>query len=142
LTFVAFLAVYREGAETALFYQALFNEGPHAILPVAFGLLAGGATLAVVFTLFYRFGVRIPLREFFGVTSVLLYYMAFVFAGKGIYELQEGNAISATFIYHFPTIDWLGLYPTWQTLMAQLPLLILFAVAVLKTFWPRRSVAL
>src|SRR6185369_10675543 len=28
LTFVAFLAVYREGAEVALFYQALFNEGP------------------------------------------------------------------------------------------------------------------
>ena len=27
LAFVAFLAVYREGAETALFYQALFNEG-------------------------------------------------------------------------------------------------------------------
>ena len=33
LAFVAFLAVYREGAETALFYQALFNEGPHVALP-------------------------------------------------------------------------------------------------------------
>jgi hypothetical protein len=76
------------------------------------------------------------------VTSVLLYYMAFVFTGKGIRELQEGNAISATFISHFPTVDWLGLYPTWQTLMAQLTLLILFAFAVLKTFWPRRSVTL
>jgi hypothetical protein len=68
--------------------------------------------------------------------------MAFVFTGKGIRELQEGNAISATFISHFPTLDWLGLYPTWQTLIAQLTLLILFAFAVLRTFWPRRSVAL
>ena len=31
LAFVAFLAVYREGAETALFYQALFNEGSHVV---------------------------------------------------------------------------------------------------------------
>src|SRR5207253_11289761 len=133
LTFVAFLAVYREGAETALFYQALFDEGSVAV-PLSLGILVGFAALAVIFTLFYRFGVRIPLRPFFGVTSVLLYYMAFVFMGKGIRELQEGNAMSASFI-HFPTVDWLGLYPTWETLLAQLALLVLFAFAVLKTFW-------
>ena len=91
LAFVAFLAVYREGAETALFYQALFNEGPHVALPISLGIVVGFAALAVIFTLFYRFGVRIPLRPFFRVTSVLLYYMAFVFMGKGIRELQEGN---------------------------------------------------
>ena len=142
LAVVAFLAVYREGAETALFYQALINEGSNTLLPITAGILVGFAVLAVIFTLFYRFGVRIPLRPFFGVTSVLLYYMAFVFTGKGIRELQEGNAISATFISHFPTLDWLGLYPTWQTLAAQLTLLVLFAFAVLKTFWPRRSVSL
>jgi len=142
LAVVAFLAVYREGAETALFYQALINEGSNAVLPISLGLVTGFAALAVIFTLFYRFGLRIPLRPFFGVTSVLLYYMAFVFTGKGIRELQEGDAISATFISHFPTIDWLGIYPTWQTLTAQLTLLILFAFALLKTFWPRRSVAL
>src|SRR5882762_8812197 len=81
LAFVAFLAVYREGAETALFYQALFNEGPNVTLPISVGIVAGFAVLAVIFTLFYRYGVRIPLRPFFSVTSVLLYYMAFVFIG-------------------------------------------------------------
>ena len=141
LAIVAFLAVYREGAETALFYQALANEGTNILIPLLLGILAGFAALAVIFTLFYRFGVKIPLRPFFGVTSVLLYYMAFVFMGKGIRELQEGNAMSATFI-RFPTVDWLGLYPTWETLMAQLALLLLFAFAVLKTFWPKRSVTL
>ncbi len=93
LAFVAFLAVYREGAETALFYQALFNEGSGVALPIALGIVVGLALLAVIFTLFYRYGVRIPLRPFFSVTSVLLYYMAFVFIGKGVRELQEGNAI-------------------------------------------------
>jgi high-affinity iron transporter len=142
LAFVAFLAVYREGAETALFYQALFNEGPHLTLPISLGIVVGFAVLAVIFTLFYRFGVRIPLRPFFSVTSVLLYYMAFVFMGKGIRELQEGNAIPITRIRGLPTIEALGIYNTWQTILAQMLLLALFVFAVAKTFWPKRSVTL
>jgi high-affinity iron transporter len=142
LAFVAFLAVYREGAETALFYQALFNEGPHVVLPISLGIVVGFALLGVIFTLFYKFGVRIPLRPFFSVTSVLLYYMAFVFMGTGIRELQEGNAIPITAIPGFPTIEALGLYPTWQSVLAQLVLLGLFVFAVAKTFWPKRSVTL
>jgi high-affinity iron transporter len=142
LAFVAFLAVYREGAETALFYQALFDEGPHVVLPISLGILVGFAALAVIFTLFYRYGVRIPLRPFFSVTSVLLYYMAFVFMGKGVRELQEGNAMPITLIPGFPHVEALGLYPTWQTVLAQLLLLGLFVFALAKTFWPKRSVAL
>jgi high-affinity iron transporter len=142
LTFVAFLAVYREGAETALFYQALFNEGSQVVLPITLGIVAGFVALAIIFTLFYRFGVRIPMRPFFTVTSALLYYMALVFAGKGIRELQEGNVVPITVIRGMPTIDALGFYPTWQTFLAQLVLLALFAFAVAKTFWPKRSVTL
>jgi high-affinity iron transporter len=142
LAFVAFLAVYREGAETALFYQALFAEGRDAIGPIVLGIVAGGAALAVVFTLFYRYGVRIPLRPFFAVTSVVLYYMAFVFAGKGIRELQEGNVIPITTLPGFPSIDAMGIYNTVETLLAQLLLVVLFVFAIVKTFWPSRSVAL
>jgi high-affinity iron transporter len=142
LAFVAFLAVYREGAETALFYQALFDEGPRVALPISLGIILGFAALAVIFTLFYRYGVRIPLRKFFGVTSVLLYYMAFVFMGKGVRELQEGNAMPITLIPGFPHIEALGLYPTWETVLAQLLLLALFVFALAKTFWPKRSVTL
>ena len=142
LSFVAFLAVYREGAETALFYQALFNEGPHVAFPLSMGVVAGFAALAVIFTLFYRFGVRIPLRPFFSVTSALLYFMAFVFTGKGVRELQEGNALPLTAIPGFPHSEFLGLYPSWQGVLAQLVLLILLAFALLKTFWPKRSVTL
>jgi high-affinity iron transporter len=142
LAFVAFLAVYREGAETALFYQALFNEGTHVILPITLGIIVGFAALGVIFTLFYKYGVKIPLRPFFSVTSVLLYYMAFVFMGTAVRELQEGNAVSITLIRGFPTIPAIGLYPTWETVLAQMLLLGLFVFAIAKTFWPKRSVTL
>src|SRR5207248_6634759 len=48
LAFVAFLAVYREGAETALFYQALFNEGTNVVLPNTPGTVEGFAAMAVI----------------------------------------------------------------------------------------------
>ena len=140
LTFVAFLAVYREGAETALFYQALLREGTGA--PIALGIVIGFGVLAVVFTLFYRYGVRIPLRPFFAVTSGLLYYMAFVFMGKAIRELQEGNVVPITVLPRWPHVEAMGLYPSVESLLAQALLLSLFVFALLKTFWPRRSVAL
>lgn len=136
LAFVAFLAVFREGAETALFYQALFTRGESVVMPVATGLVVGFAVLGVIFTLFYRFGVKIPMRPFFAVTGGLLYYMAFVFAGKGIKELQEGNAISQTQIPGFPHIEMLGIYPTVETLLVQGILLALLLFALWRTLTP------
>ena len=134
LMLVAFLAVYREGAETALFYQALFSAGHGLAVPLFLGIVVGFAALAVIFVLFYRFGVKIPMRPFFTVTSLLLYYMAFVFAGRGIRELQEGNVVSMTYVPHVPHVDWLGLFPTAETLAAQGLLIALFVFALVKTF--------
>ena len=139
LALVAFLAVYREGAETALFYQALFNEGPNVGLPLALGIVVGFAALAVIFTLFYRYGVRIPMRPFFTVTSILLYYMAFVFMGKGIRELQEGNIMGITVIPGGPHVDAMGIYPSVETLTAQGILIILLLFATVRTFGPGRK---
>ena len=139
LVLVAFLAVYREGAETALFYQALFNEGTDVVLPLALGIIAGLLVLAFVFTLFYRYGVKIPMRPFFAVTSVLLYYMAFVFMGKGIRELQEGNIVPITVMRGLPNVPSMGIFPSVETLAAQGVLIALFAFALATTFWPRRE---
>ena len=136
LAFVAFLAVFREGAETALFFQALITNNAGSLMPVAAGVGAGGVTLAVVFSLFYRFGVKIPLRPFFAVTSGLLYWMALVFAGKGVKELQEGGAMSRTLLPGFPHIEAFGVYPTVETILAQAVLLGLLLFALWRTLRP------
>lgn len=136
LAFVAFLAVFREGAETALFYQALFTRGGNIVMPVSLGLISGSATLAVIFTLFWVFGVRIALRPFFAVTSALLYYMALVFAGTGIKELQEADILPRTMLPGFPHVELIGLYPTVETLCAQGVLIVLLLFALWSHFKP------
>lgn len=95
---VAFLAVFREGLETVLFYQALLGgaQGAGAGLSVLGGFVAGLVVLAVVFLAFTKYGVNIPMRPFFIFTSALLYYLAFAFMGSGVHELQEAGVVGTT----------------------------------------------
>jgi high-affinity iron transporter len=141
LASAAFLAVYREGFETVLFYKALFVSGSSGgAMPVIVGIILGSLVLIAVYIGINRFGVRLPLKPFFGVTSAFLYYMAFVFAGKGIAELQEGGLILTTVVTWAPRVPALGIYPTVESLAAQALLLALLIVAVIWTFIlePRR----
>ena len=86
-----------------------------------------------IFTLFYRYGVRIPLRPFFAVTSALLYYMAFVFMGKGIRELQEGNVLPITVVPGLPARRCDGDLPERRDATRSVALLVvLFAFALLE----------
>ena len=137
LASVAFLAVYREGLETILFYQALFASADGRLVPIAAGMVTGGAALAVLYVAINRFGLRIPMRPFFAVTSAVLYYMAFVFAGKGIAELQEAGLVGIRPVDWAPRLPALGIYPTVQTLALQGVLLVAALVAVV---WALRPV--
>jgi high-affinity iron transporter len=134
LTGVAFLVVYREGAETALFYQALIQSSGTSTPHVLGGLVAGVCVLALIYFLSNKLTSRLPLRQFFGVTGTLLYAMAFVFMGKGLRELQEGGVLRSTPIQGWPTIDALGIYPSVETLAGQMVLVALFAFACWYTF--------
>ena len=142
LASAAFLAVYREGFETVLFYKALFlSGGGSSGMPIIAGMLAGSLVLVVVYIAISRFGVRLPLRPFFGVTSAFLYYMAFVFAGKGVAELQGSGLIPTTMVPWAPRVPVLGIYPTVESLVFQGLLLGLLLAALVWTFGiePRRQ---
>jgi len=140
LASVAFLAVYREGFETVLFYKALFLAGAGTALPVFVGMAVGGVILGLVYFAINRYGVKIPLKPFFGITSAFLYYMAFVFAGKGVAELQEGAVIGTTVLPWAPRIPALGIYPTAESLALQGLLLLFLLIGLIWTFViePRR----
>lgn len=140
LWLTSFLAVYREGAETVLFYFALAADAKTALdYGYLFGGLAVGIVILAVVYLIMRYSVvRLPLKPFFIFTGIFMYLMAFIFAGKGVAELIEGKAFTPTLIGDgtlFPKWmgDWLGIMPYRETLLPQLVLLAaaLFALWVL-----------
>jgi len=130
LWFTAFLAVYREGAETVLFYQALLSDLEKGLGMVILGFIVGLIVLAFLFIAIRYGSMKLSLKPFFIGTSVLLYYMAFVFAGKGVKELQEGGLVSDTLIKGFPKIDLLGIYPSWETISLQILLLAVLIISL------------
>jgi high-affinity iron transporter len=137
LAAVAFLAVYREGFETVLFYEALYvNGGAAGAAPITLGLASGGVALVAAYVAIEKFGIRIPLRPFFAVTGATLLLMAFAFAGTGVKELQEGGYLASTLVRGAPRSEFFGIYPTVQTLAVQG--LIVVAVLAAGVWWLAR----
>jgi high-affinity iron transporter len=130
LALAAFLAVYREGFETMLFYQALLGASGGALDVVLGGFAVGCGALALLWIAMNRIGMRVPITQFFLVTGVMLYALAVIFAGQGVAELQEGSVVGVTPVPSMPTIPWLGVFPTVETLAAQATLLALALGAI------------
>lgn len=135
-----FLAVYREGAEVILFYQALFNNAVGDVDMIWAGFVTACVALALIFFLMQRGALRIPIGPFFKVTSAFMFILAVTFLGGGLKELQEADVISTSVIeaVPVPSIDLLGLYPTYETIVPQI-LLILAAVTMVS--YKKRSAA-
>jgi high-affinity iron transporter len=127
LAFAAFLAVFREGAETILFYQALLAGTSNYYNMVWLGLGVGVAVLVLIYFLIRVLSITLPLKPFFLGTSILLFIMSISFTGNGIKELQEGNVVGVTPVPGIASVDLLGVFPTMETLIPQI---ILLAVTV------------
>ena len=136
LWWCVFLAVYREGAETVLFYQALlFDSNTSADFSAVIGGLAlGCAILVALYLLIKKGAVRIPIKLFFQVTSIIIFLMCFSFTGKGVGELIEGKILTPTLIpYQFDAISWAGLYPYYESLILQAVVATIIVIGVVFT---------
>lgn len=91
LGFLAFVAVGREGIETALFMFAA-TRAASPVAATAGGLL-GLAAAAVLGYLLYRGTYRMNLRAFFNATSVLLLLFAAGLLAHGVHEFHEAGLI-------------------------------------------------
>lgn len=135
LAMLSFLAVFREGAETVIFYESIYSMSQDA-----HGMWVGGLTAAavlIVIFLILRFtSVKIPIGPFFLVTSILMAALVVIFAGGGIHALIEGDLIEGTYLSTVPTNDWIGLYPYVETITAQviaaIAVVVLFVVGFIK----------
>ena len=139
LGFAAFLAVYREGAETVLFYQALAGQANGRYGAIISGFVLALLALGSVYWLMRAASFRLPIGLFFTLTAGLLYYLAISFAGSGVLELQAANWVGITPLEWVPRIPWLGLYPSLETVLAQLVLLIPLPIALSLWAWQSRQ---
>ena len=118
---LAFISVYREVFETILFYVALWNPGEKFWLLTGIG--AGAVTLGLIAWILLRTSRRLPIGKFFSASSVLIAVLAIVLTGKGVSALQEAGWAPVT-AAPVPHIEVLGVYPTWQSSLAQLIVLL------------------
>lgn len=130
---ISFLSVFREGAETIIFYTGItpYISLEQLVMGV---LLAVGILVIVGFAIIY-FSVKIPIRFFFKAATILIYFLAFKILGISIHALQISNVLSTSTVHQLPFIDWIGLYPTWETTITQL---LLVVVIVLLTWMVKK----
>ncbi len=125
--------MFREGAETVLFINALATtEGGWSAALFA-GLAAATVGLVVLFYFINLIARRIPLRPLFIITSAFLFAMAIKFIGEAVQEFQEQSIVSFTEVKSLSWLSDLGFNPTMEALSAQL-LVIVFALATYSVF--------
>jgi high-affinity iron transporter len=121
---VSFLAVYRELFEIVLFYQALWVQaGAAGRAPLFGGMVTASAILLMLGWLIFKYSMRLPIGAFFTVTSAMIAVLAVAFAGRGVAALQEAGKVPLNSV-DFVTIPALGIFPTLQSLLAQLVVLL------------------
>ncbi|RZN07038.1 iron permease [Bradyrhizobium genosp. SA-3] len=123
---LAFIVVYREVFETILFYAALWTQGNGG--PILAGALSACAALAVIAWAMLRYSSRLPIGKFFTYSSWLMAALTVVLAGKGIAAVQEAGVVSIAPLRSVPRISLVGLFPTAQTVAAQVLMIVALAI--------------
>ena len=144
LAMLSFLAVFREGAETVIFYESIYSMSQDAH-GMWIGGIAAAVVLLVIFLILRFTSVKIPIGPFFLVTSILMAVLVVIFAGGGIHALIEGDLIDGHYLSSVPTNDWIGLYPYVECLAAQaiaaIAVIVLFAVGFVRKHNMRQNMA-
>lgn len=126
---ISFLSVFREGAETLVFYAGIAPkmETSQFILGIVVALLI----LAVLAIVLFKASGKIPVHKFFAVATILIYVLAFKIIGVSLHTLQLTDHLSSTIIDGLPVISLIGFYPTVETMIGQAILLVLVAATVI-----------
>lgn len=143
---VGFTAVYREGFETVLFYQALLSFARGLTQWVVLGAVLGLAVLVGVGFSIFRAGRKVPIKLFLGTAVVLVMVLSVAFAGNAVRSLQQSATIPVTFLEGVPRLpiflaELTGWHPTAQTLLTQAVLALVYVAGAIWTFviLPRRE---
>lgn len=106
---LSFLAVYREAFETVLFYQALFANTGGSTSGIFVGGAIGLMILAVIAYFILNASRKLPMKQFFAVSGVLLFGLCIMLTGSGLHAFVEAGYLPMISV-PFVTIKWLGVH--------------------------------
>ncbi|OZN48513.1 FTR1 family iron permease [Gallibacterium anatis] len=131
---LSFLSVFREGAETILFYVGILPN----ISTESFALGVGIAVILLVIlaVVILKSSVKLPVPTMFKILTWVLYILGFKILGVSVHALQLTAVLPTTIIDILPNIEWLGFYATLQTIIAQL---VYIALILLLQRWLKRQ---
>ena len=130
---LSFLAVFREGAETILFYVGIYPRIDKASFFLGIGLAF--LVLFVLALIMNKASAYFKPHRIFLILTWLIYALAFKMLGVSIHALQLTNILPSHLMNGFPSIDWAGIYPSLEVVTCQL----IFVVIVLIITWKNRE---
>jgi high-affinity iron transporter len=143
---VGFTAVYREGFETVLFFQALLSFASGLTGYVIAGAVLGAVALGGVGWMIFKAGKRLPIKAFLTTAVVLVMALSVAFVGNAVRGFQEAALLPVTFYESLPRLpiflsQLTGWYPTRETILAQAVLTMIYVLGAIWTFvvLPRRE---
>ncbi len=123
LALLAFLAIVREGLEIVIFLIGMV--GKVSLTQLILGFALGLFLLLVVAIVLFVFERRLPLKLFFTLSSVVIFYLAIKFMGSGVHSLQLADQLPNQVESYLPTYTGLSIYPSWYSLVPQLVIIAL-----------------
>jgi high-affinity iron transporter len=117
---ISFMAVFREAFETVLFIRSLwFQTSQNDKHAIPMGLLLAIFLIFILAYFMLRYSKKIPIRKLFQVSSLLMTLLAIILTGKAIHSFQEIGFLSIHTIPLNLRIEILGIFPVWESIIAQ-----------------------
>ncbi|WP_216318057.1 FTR1 family protein [Deinococcus aestuarii] len=137
LAVLGFTSIYREGFETVLFLQSLVLQS--GVAPVLTGTGLGLISVVGVGVLVFALQARLPMKKLLVWTGMMICAVLAVMVGNTVHVLQLVGWFPVHPLgFEFPSWAslWLGMYPTWEGIIAQ----VVAAIAVVGSYFAAEAV--
>jgi len=126
LAFISFIVVFREAFESVIFLSSMQLQVDDKSRPgIWMGALAAIGSVILVSNLLLKFSVKVPVKNLFQYSSIIIMILSVVLAGQSVHAFQESGWISVSSVrFNFHSTI-LGIYPTVQTYLAQILVLVI-----------------
>ena len=139
LALVGFTAVYREGFETVLFYQALFSFGQGMTGWILLGMAAAAVVLGGVAWAVLKMGRKLPVKRFLATAVVIVMVTSVAVLGNAMRALQESAVLDLHVLRGWPDLPIFlaqatGYFPTLPSVVGQLALFAIYLIGGLVAY--------